>query len=278
MVSGVVDNTDPNHPKEVYFGRTDLGTLSEMLNELGVRLYQEDKVEVFPSPEFHLGSRIFIERALPVAVTDGGQSRLHRTWAKQVKDFLLEQKIVLGEKDRIDPDLNTWLRGDVQINITRVAETEIQEEEAIPFRTMTRDNPNLEKGNSLVLQAGKTGVKKKTYLVRRENGQEIARTLLSEEITQKPEDKIVSLGIKIVELGRGMASWYDWISGNSAAHNTLPMGMLVRVTNFANGKSVVVRIVDRGIRTSAVIDLSADAFSQIASLGQGLIPVRITKE
>lgn len=278
MVSGVVDVSDPNHPQEVYYGGANFASLAAMLNDLGIRIYQEDKTEVFPAPEFGFGSRINIKRALPVTIDDGGTISLRRTWQKQIKDFLLEQKIVLGDQDRIEPNQTTWLRPDIKIVITRVAETEITEEDILPFRTITRDAPNLEKGTTEVSQAGRNGLKMKTYLVRRENGQEISRTLIREEIVAKPQDKIVLKGTKIIEIGRGIASWYDWISGLSAAHNTLPMGALVRVTNLENGQSVVVRIVDRGIQTSAIIDLSADAFSQIAPLGQGLIPVRLTRE
>lgn len=278
MVSGVVDTSDPNHPTEVYFGQASFDNLQAMLDDLGVRIFDEDKADIFPAPELNIGSKITIERALPVLVSDAGTELTRRTWEKQIKDFLIEQKIILGDKDKIEPDVSTWLRTNMKITITRVAETEITEEEAIPFKTINRDNPNLEKGKTEVIQAGKTGTKKKTYLVRRENGQEISRTLLREEVAAKPQDKIVSVGTKVVEVGRGIASWYDWISGNTAAHNTLPMGTMVRVTNLENGKSVVVKIVDRGIQTSAIIDLSADAFSQIASLGQGLIPVRLTRE
>jgi rare lipoprotein A len=50
------------------------------------------------------------------------------------------------------------------------------------------------------------------------------------------------------------------------------------VTNKANGKSVVVRVNDRGpYYGSRIIDLSHGAFSQIASASQGLAKVCISK-
>ncbi|HAC64748.1 MAG TPA: hypothetical protein DCF68_14735 [Cyanothece sp. UBA12306] len=57
-----------------------------------------------------------------------------------------------------------------------------------------------------------------------------------------------------------------------AAHPSLPFGSKVKVTNRKNGKSVIVRVVDR-CRCS--IDLSQAAFRQIGSLKSGRIPVRI---
>jgi rare lipoprotein A len=60
-----------------------------------------------------------------------------------------------------------------------------------------------------------------------------------------------------------------------AAHRTLRFGTKVRVTNRNNGKSVVVRIIDRGpfIR-GRVIDLSPAAAREIG-LGWGLAPVTL---
>jgi rare lipoprotein A len=57
-----------------------------------------------------------------------------------------------------------------------------------------------------------------------------------------------------------------------AAHPNLPFGTQVKVTNRKNGKSVVVRIVDR---CNCSIDLSQAAFKQISSLSSGRVPVSI---
>lgn len=62
----------------------------------------------------------------------------------------------------------------------------------------------------------------------------------------------------------------------TAAHRTLPFGTKVRVTNVHNGKSVVVRINDRGpFMRGRVIDLSRAAFTQIGNLASGLMTVRL---
>jgi hypothetical protein len=73
------------------------------------------------------------------------------------------------------------------------------------------------------------------------------------------------------EIGRGLAAWYDLknrtASGEhydagafTAGHRTLPFGSEVRVVNTRNGRSVTVRITDRGpYTTGRVIDLSRAA-------------------
>ncbi|MFN4361883.1 MAG: septal ring lytic transglycosylase RlpA family protein [Hylemonella sp.] len=62
----------------------------------------------------------------------------------------------------------------------------------------------------------------------------------------------------------------------TAAHRTLPFGTRVKVTNTQNGKTVVVRVNDRGpFVKGRIIDLSSSAFKNIASLNAGVVPVRI---
>lgn len=62
----------------------------------------------------------------------------------------------------------------------------------------------------------------------------------------------------------------------TAAHRTMPFGTRVKVTNTRNGRTVVVRINDRGpFAKGRIIDLSSSAFRSIASLNAGVVPVRI---
>jgi rare lipoprotein A len=88
----------------------------------------------------------------------------------------------------------------------------------------------------------------------------------------------------------GLASWYGprfhgkrTASGEifnqhdfTAAHRTLPWGSKVKVTNTANGKSVEVRINDRGpFGRGRIIDLSRAAARVLGMMGSGIITVRI---
>ncbi len=62
----------------------------------------------------------------------------------------------------------------------------------------------------------------------------------------------------------------------TAAHRTLPFGTRLKVTNTENGKSVTVRVNDRGpFVKGRIIDLSSSAFKTIASINAGVAPVRI---
>jgi len=88
----------------------------------------------------------------------------------------------------------------------------------------------------------------------------------------------------------GEASWYgpgfhghETANGEqfdtedmTAAHRTLPMPSVVRVTNLENGKSVVVRVNDRGpFKRNRIIDVSKSAAKALDFHGQGTTHVRV---
>jgi len=92
------------------------------------------------------------------------------------------------------------------------------------------------------------------------------------------------------EIGGGMASYYgNELAGNrtasgerfnpsqlTAAHRSLPFGSRVRVTNTANGDSVIVRINDRGpFSHGRVIDVSHAAAREIGMHRSGTARVKL---
>lgn len=79
------------------------------------------------------------------------------------------------------------------------------------------------------------------------------------------------------EQGRAMASGQPFDEyAMIAAERTLPFGTAVSVTNLRNGRSVVVRIMDRGPHVAGrAIDLSKAAAEQLRFTHQGLTPVKM---
>lgn len=62
----------------------------------------------------------------------------------------------------------------------------------------------------------------------------------------------------------------------TVAHNKLPFGTTLKVTNLKNGKSVVVVVTDRGkLGKNVTLDLSKEAFKKIGDLDSGVINVKI---
>jgi rare lipoprotein A len=83
----------------------------------------------------------------------------------------------------------------------------------------------------------------------------------------------MSFGASATQLG--LASYYG-ATGLTAAHRSLPMGSRVKVINLANGRSVVLRIMDRGpfIR-GRIIDVSTAAAEALGFRSAGLAHVKI---
>jgi rare lipoprotein A len=97
-------------------------------------------------------------------------------------------------------------------------------------------------------------------------------------------------GDKATKSIAGAASWYGGkfhgrrtangerydMNKLTAAHKTLPFGTKVKVTNRANGKSVVVRINDRGPFVGGrTIDLSRGAATAVGMLSSGVAKVKL---
>ncbi len=63
----------------------------------------------------------------------------------------------------------------------------------------------------------------------------------------------------------------------TAAHRTLPFGTRVRVTNLASGRSITVRVNDRGpFVAGRVIDVSRAAAEELGMVGRGVAKVKLT--
>lgn len=60
----------------------------------------------------------------------------------------------------------------------------------------------------------------------------------------------------------------------TAAHKTIPLNTLVRVTNTNNGRSVIVRVNDRCPK-KGVIDLSLIAAKKLKMIKEGVAPVKV---
>jgi rare lipoprotein A len=91
------------------------------------------------------------------------------------------------------------------------------------------------------------------------------------------------------ETQRGLASWYGSENGSetasgepfdpnalTAAHRRLPFGTIVRVTNLENGRSVEVRINDRGPwRGGRILDVSEAAADVLEMKSSGTVKVEL---
>lgn len=118
-----------------------------------------------------------------------------------------------------------------------------------------------------------------------------ALLLLVSTITFAKPDKIERMVNDDIWDAKGVASWYGrqfhgrkTASGErynmhamTAAHRTLPFGSIVKVTDAKSGKSVIVKITDRGpYHGNRTIDLSRGAASKLGIIKAGTCKIRLT--
>jgi rare lipoprotein A len=116
--------------------------------------------------------------------------------------------------------------------------------------------------------------------------------VLADKQSASPDaaDIALAIGRGIFTVQEGVLSWYGaqfhdrkTASGErfdsgafTMAHPKLPFGTMVRVTNLRNGRSVVVRVNDRGPFVGArIADLSQAAASEIGMMRKGVARARI---
>lgn len=264
--------------QEIYVGSSNADTVEALVKEKGILLEEGDSI--FPDKNSTLtsGIKISIIHQKQFSLEVDQKKEQFSTYEKTVENALYERKIVLGEDDIVEPVLESSLSDKSEIKITRVVISEETEETSIPFKTETKEDNELSWRKKEIKQKGEKGILETRLRIARHDGKEVKRTILSKTITKEPVTEIEVQGtyVKTGKSHSGGASWYAHTGTLAAANPWLPFGSYVKVTNTANGKSVIVKINDRGpFGGGRIIDLDKVAFQEIASLGEGVVNVKM---
>ena len=259
------------------------------------------------------GLSFSMQTAKDVTVTVGGKTQ-KVTAVGTVADALKAAKVKVDSNDGVDPGLGTPLVDGMKITLTMVDQKPQKRRVAVPFTTKKVEDSSLPKGETKVTTKGVNGINEETWLVVFKDGKKVSEKKVSVRVVNAPVTQVVKVGTKKAEPsssasrsssasnGSGsssnpvisgttcVASTYgegDGTAGGptasgetfdpsafTAASRTLPLGSTIRVTNVSNGRTVSVRINDRGPYVGGrCLDLSTAAMNAIAP-GQGLVTVR----
>lgn len=253
-------------------------TIGDFLVARGLSLQTNESVFPAEGTEIFSGARVHITRARKIIINVDGDEKIFYTQAKEIEQTLHENNIVLNEDDIVKPELDALTENNSQITITRVTTEEQSVDKPITFDKKVNEDDKLSWRKNVITQKGEKGIERFTYRVSFHNDKEVGRKLLKRETIKEPLTEITTQGtyVKLGKDHRGAASWYAWSGTMAAANPWLPMGSYVKVTNLENGKSVIVKINDRGpFAPGRIIDLDKVAFAKIASVGQGVINVKM---
>lgn len=253
-------------------------TVEAFLKRVGVSFSEHDLLSPAKETLLEPNTRIALSPAKKYSIKTKEGKKEGETTLRTIGQLLDEEGISIGKHDLVTPEPEKALTDGVKISIIAVDIREEVTQKPIPFETKETEDPKLSWRKRVVTQKGEKGNREFTYEIVSHDGKVIKKTLQKSVVIKEPVTEIVTQGTK-VEVGKkhtGLSSWYRFTGTLSAANPWLPIGSHVRVTNEANGKSIIVRINDRGpFGPNRIIDLDAVAFEKIASLGAGVIEVKM---
>jgi uncharacterized protein YabE (DUF348 family) len=268
---------DGHHRRVIAHGLT----VGEVIKDLGLEPGPKDHVYPDPSTKMTPSTTIYVRNAIHAVVRVDGLHRDVVSSADTVKHLLEQANIAVSSHDYVFPSRLAVPYDGMWIRVVRVRHITDTVNVSLPYSYVTRHDSSMDSGTSEVVQQGREGLEVDTYNVLLEDGVRVSSTLVGSTVVRHARDYIVRVGTKPPTFTShggaetGDASWFA-ADGMVAAHRTLPIGSTVKVTNLATGKSVIVRINQRGPYVDGrIIDLSDDAFQQLAPLGSGTIKVRV---
>ena len=135
----------------------------------------------------------------------------------------------------------------VKVAVTK----EQKEKQAIDYKVVEKDDPNLFIGETTVGQKGQQGEKVVSYTIREENGQQLERVAGEEEIIQEPVEEVVLNGIKeLPTTGTGEFAW-PAEGGYISSERGQRWGRMHNGIDIAQPDGLAIKSADHGIVKAA---------------------------
>lgn len=173
-------------------------TLGQALFDEGVVLYLGDGVTPSLGNQVSAGLQVYIERSRPLVIFADGRRIKTRSHGDTVAEVLSQEAIELVERDYTIPAQESVVYDNMTVQVIRVQEQVVLEEEPIPFQTVWRPDEALELDNQRLDQAGAAGAKRRLVRIVYENGAETERVTEEEWVETPPTNEVIAYGTKIV--------------------------------------------------------------------------------
>lgn len=131
-----------------------------------------------------------------VIIRADGKSRVVETEAQTVREVVEEAGVVLGELDRVEPDLWEGVQHGMVIRVIRVEEVREIKVQKIPFERRVIKDEALDVEESRLMQDGAEGEEEVVYLVTYEDGEEVARKVVARRVVLEPMPEVKVVGAK----------------------------------------------------------------------------------
>jgi hypothetical protein len=129
-------------------------------------------------------------------LADGASRKTDLPAGTTVQKALDSLGINLGSLDKVEPPTYTVLNDGSQINVVRVREEFITEQEIIPYSQQILKSETVQQGESRIIQSGVNGFKEITYRLVYENGVNTLKSPIKEPVVQPAIPEIVMIGVQ----------------------------------------------------------------------------------
>ena len=187
-------------------------TVGEALWEANILLMQNEKTSIPLDTKIRKSTTISIVPANIFEIKIGDQKQQIQAIGGTVGVILAQAGISLQNLDYSIPAEDQVPPEDGLIEVVRVAEVILSEQELIPFSSLTQPMPDVEIDNYQILQVGEYGLNSQRIRVRFENGQEVLRTVEDEWQVREPVPRIEGYGtlidLKTLETPDGVIEYW----------------------------------------------------------------------
>lgn len=172
--------------------------VGQVLEDNGIELGDEYTVNVNTNSVLFTVDNIEVKSKASGELSFDGKTIIYQTEAETVGDLLKEYNIELKDLDRVEPGKSTPLADVNEIKVIRVQIDELPTRPVVTYTTQKKDNPEMEVGKTKVVQVGVDGESSQVERVLYENGVEVKREIIYDEIATVPIPEIVEVGTKAV--------------------------------------------------------------------------------
>ncbi|SFD72799.1 Uncharacterized conserved protein YabE, contains G5 and tandem DUF348 domains [Lentibacillus persicus] len=170
--------------------------LQEFLNEKDISVSKHDETSHEKDATISDGMEFTVDKAFQVTINNGGEKEKAWTTGGTVGELLEENNITIDDDDKLKPAKKKAVSKDNPITVTRVEKETDVVKEKVDFQVEEREDSSLEKGKKKVISEGREGVVVKEYKITKENGEQVSRDLIDEEVEQESKNRVVAIGTK----------------------------------------------------------------------------------
>lgn len=173
---------------------TSAQTVAQCLSDNAIELGPQDVLAQDPNAPIAEGMEIKIWRASEITVNSAGESSTVSMVSGTVGDALAAVGVVPDPMDEVYPSLDTPIRAGMRVEhiiVTRDTTTQTYD---IPYDKVEREDPELPKGETKLVQSGKVGEFEIVTETVYKNGVVFSQTVTSEKTLREPVSEITAVG------------------------------------------------------------------------------------